>query len=98
MSDSTGCLLGVSMAQFRTNDAEMAEILRHHIKGVEEAYYKAFKRAQDVGELDGNTNIRDLARLYMGINQGLALIGRVQDAPAVPRSIVNAALAMLETA
>ena len=49
-----------------------------------------------MGELDGNTNIRDLARLYMGIGQGLALIGRVQYAPAVPRSIVNAALATLE--
>jgi TetR/AcrR family transcriptional repressor of nem operon len=97
MPESTGCMLGVSMAQFRTNDAEMAEILRHHIKGVEDAFYKTFKRAQDVGELDGNTNIRDLARLYMGIAQGLALIGRVQDTPAVPRSIVNAALVTLKT-
>ena len=96
--ESKGCLLGVSMAQFRTNDAEMANVLRHHIKRIEEAFYKAFKRAQDVGELDGNTNIRDLARLYLGIAQGLALIGRVQDAPAVPQSIVNAALATLETA
>ncbi len=98
MPESTGCLLGVSMAQCRTDDAEMAEVLRHHIKGIEEAFYETFKRAQDVGELDRNTNIRDLARLYMGIGQGLALIGRVQDAPAVPRSIVNAALATLEAA
>ncbi len=97
MPDSKGCLLGVSMGQFCTDDAEMAEILRCHIKGVEEAYYKVFKRAQDVGELDGNINIRDLARLFTGIQQGLALIGRVQDAPEVPTSIVNAALAMLET-
>ena len=97
MPESVGCMLGVSMAQIRTDDAEMAEVLRSHIKGIEEAYYKAFKRAQDVGELDGETNIRDLARLYMGIQQGLALIGRVQDAPAVPRSIVNAALETLGT-
>ena len=96
--ESTGCLFGVSMAQIRTNDTEMAEILRRHIKGIEAAFYKTFKQAQDVGELDGSTNIRDLARLYMGIAQGLALIGRVQDAPAVPRSIVNAALATLESA
>ncbi len=98
MPESTGCLLGVSMAQCRTSDAEMAEVLRHHIKGIEEAFYKTFKRAQDVGELDKKTNIRDLARLFLGIAQGLALIGRVQDAPAVPRSIVNAALTMLKTA
>lgn len=93
---STGCLLGVSMAQFRTTDPEMAEVLRFHLKYVERAYYKAFERAQEAGELDGTTNIRDLARLYMAIHQGLALIGRVYDAPAVPRSIVNAALANLE--
>ena len=97
MPGSMGCLLGVSIAQFRTDDAEMAEVLRRHLKGVEEAFYKTFKRAQEVGELDGNTSIRDLARLYMGIAQGLALIGRVQDTPAVPRSIVNASLAMLDT-
>ena len=97
MPESMGCLLGVSMAQFRTNDEEMAEVLRHHIKGVEESFYKTFKRAQEMGELDANTNVRDLARLYMGIVQGLALIGRVQDTPAVPRSIVNATLAMLDT-
>ena len=97
MPESTGCLLGVSMAQCPTHDTEMAEVLRRHLKGVEAAFYKTFKRAQDVGELDGNTNIRDLARLYMGIQQGLALIGRVQDTPAVPRSIVNAALAALAT-
>ena len=95
---SKGCLLGVSMAEFDTNDPEMADIIRHHSKGVENAFYIAFKRAQDVGELDKNTNIRDLARLYMGITQGLALIGRVQETQTVPRSIVNAALKMLETA
>ncbi len=91
-------MLGVGIAQCRTDDEGMAGVLRQHIKDIEEAFYKTFKRAQDLGELDGNTNIRDLARLYMGIGQGLALIGRVQDAPAVPRSIVNAALATLETA
>lgn len=96
MPESKGCLLGVSMAQFCTDDAEMAEVLRRHIKGVEDAYYKAFKRAQVVGELDGNTKIRDLARLYTGIQQGLALIGRVQETPEVPTSIVNAALEILE--
>ncbi len=96
---SKGCLLGVSMAQCRAeDDVEMAEVLRIHMKGIEDAFYKTFKRAQEVGELDGSTNIRDLSRLYMGILQGLALVGRVEVAPAVPNSIVKAALAALEKA
>ena len=98
LPESMGCLLGVSMAQCPSDDGEMAGILRRHVKGIEEAFYKAFKRARDSGELDRKTNIRDLARLFMGIAQGLALVGRVQDAPAVPRSIVNAALATLKSA
>ena len=93
---STGCMYGGGMAQFGTNDPEMAEILRHHVKGLEQAFYDAFKRAQEVGELDDTVNIRDLAWMFEGIHQGLALIGQVHTDPAVPRSIVNAALAMLE--
>ena len=95
LPESMGCLLGVSMAQCPSDDGEMAGILRRHVKGIEEAFYRAFKRARDSGELEPKTNIRDLARLFMGIAQGLALIGRVEDTPAVPRSIVNAALAIL---
>ncbi|MCH8203426.1 MAG: TetR/AcrR family transcriptional regulator [Proteobacteria bacterium] len=98
LPESMGCLLGVSMAQCPSDDGEMAGILRHHIQRVEEAFYRAFKRARDIGELNRSTNTRDLARLFMGIAQGLALVGRVQDAPSVPRSIVNAALATLKSA
>jgi len=96
MPMSKGCLLGVSMAQSSTEDVEMAEILRRHLNGIEEALYKTFKRAQNLNELDKNTNIRDLARLYTGLLQGLHLVGRVQVAPDVTKSIVNAAIEMLE--
>ncbi len=96
--ESKGCLLGVGMAQCDTSDAEMAETLRCHMKGIEEAFYKTFQRARDVGELDANTNIRDLARLYTVVLQGLHLVGRVQATAAVPRSVVNAALNALERA
>ena len=95
---SCGCLLGVSMAQFRTNDAEIAEILRTHMLRVENAYYKAFAKAQADGDLKPTTNVRNLARLFMSAHQGLALIGRVTETPAVTRGIVDGALAVLETA
>jgi TetR/AcrR family transcriptional repressor of nem operon len=93
---SSGCMLGVGIAQCGADDPELAEIFRLHMRGVEDAYFRAFERAQAVGELDSDTDIRDLARLFMGIHQGLALIGRVQDTPAVPHSIVNAALTALQ--
>ena len=95
---SPGCLLGVSMGQFRTDDAEMAAVLRKHIQRVERAYYKAFAKAQAEGDLDPTTNVRNLARLFMSAHQGLALIARVTETREVPRGIVEGALAVLETA
>ncbi len=94
---SPGCLLGVSMAQFRTDDAEMAGVLRKHMQGVERAYFEAFAKAQAEGELKPTTNVRNLARLFMSAHQGLVLIGRVTKTQEVPRGIVDGALAVLET-
>ncbi len=95
---SSGCLLGVSMAQFSTDDAEMAGLLRKHMQRVERAYTKAFARAQAEGDLKRTTNVRNLARLFVSAHQGLALIGRVAEKQEMPRGIVEGALAVLEAA
>jgi TetR/AcrR family transcriptional regulator, transcriptional repressor for nem operon len=95
---SPGCLLGVSMAQFRTDDAEMAGVLRKHMQRVERAYYKAFAKAQAEGDLKPTTNARNLARLFMSAHQGMVLIARVTETQELPRGIVDGALAVLETA
>ena len=93
---SKGCLLGVAMAQCPPDDAEMAEILRSYMRGIEEALYKVLVRAQEAGELDAGTNIRDLARLFMATLQGLALLARIETDPNVLKSIVDASLSVLE--
>jgi len=95
---SPGCLLGVSMAQFRTDDDEMSGVLRDHMQRVERAFHKAFAKAQADGDLKPTTNVRNLARLFMSAHQGLVLIGRVTESHELPRGIVDGALAVLETA
>jgi TetR/AcrR family transcriptional repressor of nem operon len=95
---SPGCLLGVSMAQFRTDDAEMAAVLRKHMARVERAYAEAFAKAQAEGDLKPTTNVQNLARLFMSAHQGLTLIGRVTETQELPHGIVEGALAVLETA
>ncbi len=95
---SPGCLLGVSMAQFRTDDTEMAGVLRKHMQCVENAYYKAFAKAQAEGDLKPETNVRNLARLFMSAHQGMVLIGRVTETHELPHGIVDGLLAVLETA
>ena len=95
---SSGCFLGVSMAQFRTDDVEMADVLRSHMVRVEGAYSAAFARAQAEGELKPTTDVRNLARLFMSVHQGLVLIGRVTKGKDLPHGIVDSALATLEAA
>jgi TetR/AcrR family transcriptional repressor of nem operon len=95
---STGCLLGVSMAQARTDDAEMAGVLRKHMERVERAYHQVFAKAQAEGDLKPGTNVQNLARLFMSAHQGLALIGRVAETQEVQHGIVEGALAVLDTA
>ena len=95
---SPGRLRGVSMAQFRTDDAAMAGVIRKHMQRVERAFYKAFTKPQAEGELLPTMNVRNLARLFMSAHQGLTLIGRVTKTPELPRGIVDGALDVLKTA
>jgi TetR/AcrR family transcriptional repressor of nem operon len=93
---SNGCLLGVGMAQVRSDDAEIAAVLRGHLERLEDAYYRAFRRARTRGDLAPSTRPRDLARAFTATTQGLTLIRRVDDAPATSRGIIRGVLAMLD--
>lgn len=95
---SCGCLFGIGIAHCDIEDDDMSSILRGHMKKVEDAFARAFTRARDADEIGDRVLPRDLARMFMSIIQGLALIGRVTDSPALPKSIVNAALSTLEAA
>lgn len=93
---SSGCLIGVAMAQVQTDDREMANLLKRHMVEVERGYLNALKRAQLEGELKATTNVRDLARLITGAHQGLALMGRVSETPAVLRGMVSGLMTVLD--
>ncbi|NJR61422.1 MAG: helix-turn-helix transcriptional regulator [Cyanobacteria bacterium CRU_2_1] len=93
---SKGCMIGTNIADFNTDDAEMAAILQGHLKEIEDAYYKAITQAQAVGELDQSTNARDLARLLLCTTQGMALLGRVLNSSTLLQGTVRAAVALLK--
>lgn len=93
---SNGCLLGVSMAQFRSDDCQVADLLCEHLKVLEDAYYEQFRRARELGELAEQQSPRDLARVFTATVQGLTLIRRVNEAPAMSRGIVKGAHSLLD--
>lgn len=93
--DSYGCLLGVAMAQAGRDDAELAGLLRGYLTRLERAFERTIRSAQSDGSVVASANAKDVARNLVALTQGLALLGRVTETPAVPRSIVRAALAAL---
>lgn len=94
---SQGCMLGTNIADFDTDEAEVAAILRHHLQGMEDAFCTVIDHAQKAGEISTTINSRDLARLLLCTTQGMALIGRVLEEETLLHSTVEAALALLKT-
>lgn len=91
-SDSSGCLLGVAMAQLSADDAELADLLRGYLSQLEKAFERALKLAQADGEVRNDVNAKDSARMLVALTQGMALMGRLSEMQVTQRSIARAAL------
>ena len=90
--ESLGCLLGVGLAQAQREDAEVVAALRRGLARLEEAFERTLQLALEAGELRPTVRPRDSARQLVAFVQGIALLGRIADSPAVLRGAVSAAL------
>ncbi|NET39554.1 MAG: TetR/AcrR family transcriptional regulator [Cyanothece sp. SIO1E1] len=93
---SKGCMLGTNIADFDTNDAEMAKVLRGYLRELEDIYYSAITRAQTAGELSSTIEPRNLARLLLCVHQGMVLVGRVLEDETLLESVAQATETLLQ--
>lgn len=93
---SSGCLIGVGMSQFRSDDPEISAILHNHLQTFENACYRVLDRVFKVEERNPQTNSRDLARMLTATAQGLMLIRRTNENPEISRSIIRATIATFD--
>jgi TetR/AcrR family transcriptional regulator, transcriptional repressor for nem operon len=93
---SQGCMLGTNIADFDTDETEMASIFRHHLQGLENAYCTVVERAQKAGEISITVNSRYVARLLLCTTQGMTLLGRVSEDEILLRSTVEAIITLLK--
>jgi TetR/AcrR family transcriptional repressor of nem operon len=91
-----GCLLGNSVPEFGSQDAEMADVLRRKLELLESAFARALRRAKVAGEVSANLDTRATARSLLTLAQGLAVVARVNREPAFVRSVVQTARRMLD--
>jgi TetR/AcrR family transcriptional repressor of nem operon len=96
--DGSGCMVGNCLAEFGSKDDEIARLLDHYLRMMEDAFTSTFERAKEAGELRPEVNSRDLARTILAMGQGTALLTKVRRDPALVRSVVDASLAMLGAA
>lgn len=94
--DFNGCLLGNCSSALRPDEAELAELLRHKLKLMEDAFARTIRRAQRQGEVRAELDARATARSLLAIAQGLAVLGRVQRDRSYVRGVVESALRLLD--
>ncbi|MFN0244582.1 MAG: TetR/AcrR family transcriptional regulator [Planctomycetota bacterium] len=90
--ESVGCLLGVGLAQAQRADAVVVAALRRELARLEDAFERTLLRALEAGELRATVRPKESARQFVALVQGIALLGRIADSPAVLTGAVSAAI------
>lgn len=93
---SCGCMLGTNIADFTTDDAEIAKLLRNYLQQVEDVFCVALSQAKTSGEISWATEPRNMARLLLCTTQGIALVGRVMEDERTIEGTVEATFSILK--
>ena len=92
---SNGCMLATNIADFDTDDQEIAAYFREALANVEIAFHDTLLQAKAANEIDSEINTRNLARMLVALSQGTALLGRVFETNTVPDSIGAGLLSLI---
>jgi TetR/AcrR family transcriptional regulator, transcriptional repressor for nem operon len=90
-----GCLVGNSVPEFGSNDAEMCGVLLRKLELLETAFARALRRAKRDAEVPANLDVKNVARSLLTLAQGLAVVARANRDPAFVRSVVQVAHGLL---
>ena len=90
-----GCMIGNTTAELPHRDPEVAERVRAYLGVVEDAFADTLKRAQDEGEIAGELDPRDVARVFVHTMQGVTLLNKVLRDPKVVRSVIDSSMGLL---
>jgi TetR/AcrR family transcriptional repressor of nem operon len=95
-SEFNGCLVGNSVSELGARDGDTSDVLRQKLQLLEEAFYRALRRAQRAGEVKAQLDIRATARSLLTISQGLSVIARVNRDRTFVESVVDQARRLLD--
>ena len=90
-----GCLVGNSVPEFGSADAEVSAVLRRKLELMEAAFARALRRAKRDGEVPAELDVKNTARALLTLAQGLAVVARANRDPAFVRGVVQTARSLL---
>ncbi len=93
--ESDGCLIGNCTAEMVKRDPEIGDRMAGYFKAMEDAFNDALERAKKEGEISADASPRDLAKAFVIMLQGIALISKVVPDPEFSKSVLKSASAIL---
>ena len=90
-----GCLVGNSVPEFSSRDAELSAVLLRKLELLEAAFARALRRAKRDGEVSSSLDVKNTARALLTLAQGLAVVARANREPGFVRSVVQSARSLL---
>lgn len=92
----SGCLLVNTALELAPHDAEIAEIVRAAILGIEDFFIDTIEQGQSTGDIPNHMDAVDAARALLALMIGLRVLARSLPDKAVLDSIVVQASALIE--
>jgi TetR/AcrR family transcriptional regulator, transcriptional repressor for nem operon len=90
-----GCLLINSAIEISPHDPKLGSQIALHIGEIEEFFRRTIRAAQADGSVEAGLNVKDIARLLLGVLLGIRLLARSRPERALLEGMVRPALGLL---
>jgi TetR/AcrR family transcriptional repressor of nem operon len=91
-----GCLLINSALEVAPHDPELGRVIADRLGEIEAFFRRSIKAAQVDGSVPRERNVKDTARLLLGVLLGLRVLARAKPERALLEGVARPALALLD--
>ena len=91
-----GCFLVNSALEIAPHDCELGAVIAERLGEIEGFFRKCIEGAQADGTAPGGIDVRDVARLFLGLLLGIRVLARSNPNRSLLEGVVRPALALLD--